>query len=174
MNRPILISLCCLALFPLAAQKKLTTGIHLDSVYLNRKLPILCKESQLFDAFGKPDSVTVEENWECGNYIDNETTVIALYYGKTRFIQSKDQVLLHVLDFESNSMSFDLADFSIRKGLKKSEFIQRFPESVFIKFEDREIASILMLPDYEAGNSKWIFSFRNGTIDSLELWWMIC
>ena len=77
--------------------------LHFDSVRLNASIPLMLKDAELVGFLGQPDSVGAENDWECGNYINGDTSVRILYYGKTKFMSSRGISLLYVLNLEDVS-----------------------------------------------------------------------
>src|SRR5690606_25002153 len=81
--------------------------LHFDSVRLNANVPLMLKDAELVGFLGQPDSVVTENDWECGNYINGDTSVRIFYYGKTKFMSSRGISLLYVLNLEDNRFTFD-------------------------------------------------------------------
>jgi hypothetical protein len=90
--------------------------LHFDSVHLNSNIPLMLKDDELEDYLGKPDSIAIENDWYCGNYIDMEESVRILYYGRTKFISSKGTSLLYVLNLEEDGyFGVTVPPFSVKQ-----------------------------------------------------------
>lgn len=156
-------------------------SLHFDSVRLNTKIPLMLKDSELVDYLGQPDSVVIENDWLCGNYIDSEETVRVLYYGRTRFISSNGTSLLHRLNFEEERFSFDFGDAQLKYGISKSDLQRIFPNAVnclnnnIQEYNKKGRMKVKMLEAYEGeGTCGWMFTFNGELLKEIELWWMIC
>jgi hypothetical protein len=155
--------------------------LHFDSVHLNSNIPLMLKDDELEDYLGKPDSIAIENDWYCGNYIDMEESVRILYYGRTKFISSKGTSLLYVLNLEEDQFTFEFGKFRINSGDSKSELKQIFPNSLqalnnklqSYNKEGRMKVKMLQTPEF-GDSSVWFFTFTGEKIKEIELWWFIC
>lgn len=155
--------------------------LHFDSVRLNTKIPLMLPDEELIASLGEPDSILVENNWYCGNYIDSEETVRVLYYGRTRFISSNGTSLLHQVNFEDNKFSFDFQGTRLKSGISKTDLQEIFPNALnslnkeILPYNKKGRMKVKMLPAYEGeGSCGWIFTFNGELLKEIELWWMIC
>jgi len=156
--------------------------LHFDSVRLNSKIPLMLKDEELFSLVGLPDSIVVENEWNCGNYINSEETVKILYYGKSKFMSSQGTSLLYVLNLEEKRFTLNFSNVYITKGTTKSDLHEIFPNSLnslnnkHQSYNKNGIMKVKMLqtPEGEPGGSGWLFRFNGEVIKEIELWWMIC
>jgi len=142
----------------------------------------MLKDEELIRLIGPPDSIIVENDWNCGNYINSDETVKVLYYGKSRFLSSRGTSLLHVLNLEEKRFTFNFNNKTLEKGTSKSDLQKVFPNAVnsFNKKlepynkKGRMKVKMLQNPEREPGGSGWLFRFNGEIIKEIELWWMIC
>jgi hypothetical protein len=80
----------------------------------------MLKDVELISFLGQPDSVVTENGWECGNYINGDTSVRILYYGKTKFMSSGGISLLYLLNLEDKRFTFDFGGKQLKKRNIKS------------------------------------------------------
>jgi len=155
--------------------------LHFDSVMLNKSIPLRLEETDLVKYLGEPDSIVIEDDWACGNYINGESTVKVHYYKGTKFISSKGIALLHVLNLEVDNFTFDFSGNQIKSGITKSELELIFPNSMKALKEKRQSYNrqgrmkVYMIETPEYGDSSgWIFIFDGEKLKEIELWWFIC
>jgi hypothetical protein len=155
--------------------------LHFDSVRLNSKIPLMLKDVDLIGFLGQPDSVVAENDWECGNYINGDTSVRILYYGKTKFMSSRGVSLLYVLNLEDNRFTFDFGGKQVKKGTSKADLKGLFPHALnalnkglqSYNREGQMKVRMVQTPDF-GDSSGWMFTFSNQMIKEIELWWFIC
>lgn len=156
--------------------------VHFDSARLNGKIPLKLPESQLLQLLGKPDSVVAESDWECGNYIDDATTVRILFYGRTQFQTSNGIAILYKLNFEDRRFALQLGKCNLQSGVTKQNLKTHFPSALAAL--DREVQDynkdgkmkvrMAQTPASEPSSSGWIFYFEGDVLKEVELWWFIC
>lgn len=104
--------------------------LHFDSVRLNSKIPLMLKDAELIGFLGPPDSVVIDNDWECGNYLNGDVSVRIIYYGKSKFISSRGTSLLYVLNLEDNRFTFDFGSRQLKKGISKADLKKIFPNAL--------------------------------------------
>ncbi|MBX2943463.1 MAG: hypothetical protein KF860_14070 [Cyclobacteriaceae bacterium] len=143
---------------------------------------MMLKDQELINLLGLPDSTVVENEWNCGNYINSEETVKILYYGKSKFMSSKGTSLLYVLNLEGGRFTFDFNNIKLTKGTSKTDLQEIFPNALnslnkkHQSYNKNGIMKVKMLqtPVGEPDGSGWLFRFNGEIIKEIELWWMIC
>jgi hypothetical protein len=159
-----------------------TDSILFDSVKINDKIPLKLTIKSLLKHLGQPDSIKTEE-WECGNYLNDQNSVDVYYYGKSRFITSKGEALLHILYPSDSKLFFGTNDFKISNEITEFELMSLFPKSYDrmiyrIKNDEhygprRLVVEMIDQPLYQDG-SGFIFYIENEKLTRIELWWFIC
>lgn len=166
---------------PLEIQSNIVPdSIDFDSIKINQNIPLLLTEKELIKWLGSPDSLVKEHGWDCGNYLDTNYFVKVYYYGKSRFIASNGKALLHQLYLSDNLFSFSSSDFSIKGTIAESELKKIFPASYQLMIQSRQKNDVpkrmhlrmIKNPFYEDGN--FIIYLKDGKLDKIELWWLIC
>jgi hypothetical protein len=158
-------------------------SLNFDSVKINGNIPLKLGVKSLFELLGQPDSTITEHDWDCGNYLDDLNSVTVYYYGKTRFISSGGEALLHEIYFSDARLSFGTKDFKISSEVSESELKLLFPKSYSTMLEQirtdkhygerRLRVEMANQPLIQEGSS-FIFYCENGKLSGIELWWFIC
>lgn len=154
-----------------------------DSISINRLIPLKLSAKFLTASLGRPDSIIKEDDWECGNYLNDKTTVSIYYYGKSRFIVSDGEALLQVLDLKDKRLSFVTSSMELSQPISEVEVSQLFPGS-YARMKQgmatdkhygpkRLIVEMKNQPLWQDGCG-FIFNFDNDQLTSIELWWFIC
>jgi hypothetical protein len=152
--------------------------LHMDSVKLNDRIPLKLKDEELISFLGQPDSIVTENDWECGNFIDSESTVRMIYYGKTKFMSSNGTSLLYVLNLEEKRFSFDLKDCKLSFESNKSDLMKLFPGAMKARinkvqsYNEEGRMKVLLKPAFDTAG--WMFTFNGELIKEIRLWWFIC
>ena len=158
-------------------------SLNFDSVKINGNIPLKLSVKSLFELLGQPDSTIIEEDWDCGNYLDDLYSVTVYYYGKSRFISSGGEALLHEMYFSDNRLSFGTGDFKISSEITESELKLLFPNSYITMLEqiradkqygERRLTVDMVNQPLNQEGSSFIFCFANGNLTHIELWWFIC
>lgn len=152
--------------------------LHMDSVKLNDKIPLKLKDEELLSFLGQPDSIRTEHDWDCGNFIDSESTVQIIYYGKTKFMSSNGTSILYVLNLEEKRFSFDLRSHKLSYGSNKSDLMKLFPGAMKAylnkvqSYNEEGRMKVLLKPAFDSAG--WMFTFNGELIKEIRLWWFIC
>ncbi|MFM9984323.1 MAG: hypothetical protein ACKVOK_03775 [Flavobacteriales bacterium] len=158
-------------------------SLNFDSVKINGNIPLKLSVKSLIEILGQPDSTITEHGWDCGNYLDDLYSVTVYYYGKSRFISSGGEALLHEIYFSDNRLSFGTRDFKISSEISEAELKLLFPKSYTTMLEqirtdkqygERSLSVDMVNQPLNQEGSAFIFYFENGKLSRIELWWFIC
>ncbi len=158
-------------------------SLSFESVRINDKVPLKLKEKELLKELGQPDSIITERGWDCGNYLDENDSVVVYYYGHSRYIVSNGEVLLHKYYPSDNKLIFRTKKFQLSGEINELKIKELFSKSYEcmerrIKNEKsygkRRLKVGMSRNPISIDDNGFIFYFENNKLTYVELWWFIC
>lgn len=168
--------------------------LDIDNVLVNGNKIILSKKE--FDDFYKNIDSTKTQLWECGNPLDflDEKWMIETYgainkekgtfenfngeittiYGNDAEFATNNHIVLFDEAFaKSNSFKILSHNIVLDKNTTLESFKKTFPNAAIEKVENENECRARFYLDSEADDA-FLFYFKNGKLNYLRLWWLLC
>ena len=183
MKKTMLIILSCFLISSLAAnESKRHSGkdsaeyISWNDLKINNELTLLTTKSAMYKLFSKPDS-TVNPNLDeiCGSYFEDNFKYV--FFGKTMFEVSGNQVVLSAVQFDGKNKSKLVSPkITFDNSLTIEKYAKTFPQSAKNRKEvlhsiiGKTICVRLATSKTDATDTQWHLYFTKGRLVRFELW----
>lgn len=161
-----------------------------EKVLINNHNYLLPKK-QFDQIYPKLDS-TRTAIWECGDpfewldvdwmtktygpksktsyeYENYDGYITSLYSKKIYFLTNKNKVLFFEMKMTGNNFKVKEHDIILTEATTKSEFEKMFPKAN--KWDESDTYVMQLDNVYDA---QFVFIFKNGKLDDIHLWWLLC
>lgn len=157
-----------------------TDSLSWKGAMINGNLPVFGNLDQL-QILGKPDSVLISPN-DCGsplNWLDKKhdlaDTVIYYYYPGMIFYTNRHNYFLSGIDIQKHHLV--LPKLNWNQNYSAEKFATEFPRSVrnarLNRNKDSQTEQDFKI-SYENRDDCWILKFKNGKLNYVKLWWLLC
>jgi len=158
-------------------KKENTEYLDWSLLNINGKLPLVCKQIDLYELLGQPDSIVNPDfNNICVSYYEKDFKYA--YYGEGNFEIHGDSAAISIIDFNKIELVYNDQELVLNNSVTIESLNRLFPIAITDKEEVNlpEIGKAICIripTSKKVTNDAWLLFFVNGKLIRLD-YWMPC